>query len=643
MARAAENDDDLSMLMPKSVQGLKPSESAESESQALREYLDLQNEKVQQNELAAAVPHEVFLPAYNRRRDRPPNQWNESRGLLPASPLKFTGRKAAADPFYKKAGEKIEGAWDATSGQNTPKRNAFQLVTDENAPPLELLPTASKQRKTEREERKQKGKARGFNKRPFGLDLKQHPRKEHTIESESDWKKLEGQLATVHTERRQAKLVDGQSKGGEVPARRRGWVAARRKSLLQSKSEAELKSPGLVKGQEDKDGGLHPSDEKLEDEENSGSRGNGDLPGALATELVRRARKPAAGINGLFWPRSSLQQEGQETRRPVQSSEGTMMDAGLDMEIDESDEEVEGPLKRAEEIAGGPQDDAQWTFNPLFGGPDATEHLPQVKPPPPNTTAEIEAPETASPLPVNSTEAQPPNTPQTFPPDKSNFPKEVERARIVSPLVSQAASNLVSPSQGVRKSPSLDTDGEEAQAAAALAEMDLGGGFGIAAAAAPQEEEIDFPALEGSPPPVAPVETSEGEENNSQNPFGLAVAERSIVPQAEELQPQQTGRGKKNKRLMLLHGRTSLADAGLRTEHGVRRTTRARIRPLEFWRNETVVYERSHNSLPTIARVVTLSPDPLWPRPEGREAFRLQRKKLKELGQAEEVLTLSMS
>lgn len=38
------------------------------------------------------------------------------------------------------------------------------------------------------------------------------------------------------------------------------------------------------------------------------------------------------------------------------------------------------------------------------------------------------------------------------------------------------------------------------------------------------------------------------------------------------------------------------ADAGLRIEQGLRRTTRACVRPLEFWRNETVVYERSHDS-----------------------------------------------
>lgn len=46
--------------------------------------------------------------------------------------------------------------------------------------------------------------------------------------------------------------------------------------------------------------------------------------------------------------------------------------------------------------------------------------------------------------------------------------------------------------------------------------------------------------------------------------------------------------------------------------------------------------------LPTIARVITLSPDPIWPRPEGRRAARLKQQKLQELSQAEEVLALSL-
>lgn len=231
---------------------------------------------------------------------------------------------------------------------------AFRLAADENAPPLELLPSASKQRKTEREERKQKGKARGLTKRPFGLDLKQHPRKEHEASSESDEEKLEEQLAATRKQRQKETggSVDGRTKGGEAQAGRRGWVAARRKSLLQNKLKADGNSPELVKRQKDKDGWGNPGGEEPEEEKSSPRKGDGDVPEALAAEPARRARKQAAGINGLFWTGSSLQQGGPETGRPMQSSEGTMMDGGSDMEIDESDEEVEGPLKGVEEVAG---------------------------------------------------------------------------------------------------------------------------------------------------------------------------------------------------------------------------------------------------------------------------------------------------
>lgn len=42
MQGADANDDDLSTLMPKSVQGLNASPSTETEVQALQEYLELQ-------------------------------------------------------------------------------------------------------------------------------------------------------------------------------------------------------------------------------------------------------------------------------------------------------------------------------------------------------------------------------------------------------------------------------------------------------------------------------------------------------------------------------------------------------------------------------------------------------------------------
>ena len=50
---------------------------------------------------------------------------------------------------------------------------------------------------------------------------------------------------------------------------------------------------------------------------------------------------------------------------------------------------------------------------------------------------------------------------------------------------------------------------------------------------------------------------------------------------------------------------------------GVRRSTRAHLRPLEYWRNETKAYGRQHQSLPTVASVTLRSPEPQWPAPAG--------------------------
>ena len=36
---------------------------------------------------------------------------------------------------------------------------------------------------------------------------------------------------------------------------------------------------------------------------------------------------------------------------------------------------------------------------------------------------------------------------------------------------------------------------------------------------------------------------------------------------------------------------------------GVRRTSRMRVRPLEYWRNEKVVYSRKYAELPTVHHV----------------------------------------
>ena len=65
--------------------------------------------------------------------------------------------------------------------------------------------------------------------------------------------------------------------------------------------------------------------------------------------------------------------------------------------------------------------------------------------------------------------------------------------------------------------------------------------------------------------------------------------------------------------------RKSLVAAGSRhdLEHidgrPIRRSTRQRCKPLEYWRGETKHYTRTHASLPTVEEVTTRTPNPYWP------------------------------
>ncbi|RRT44815.1 hypothetical protein B296_00055521 [Ensete ventricosum] len=52
---------------------------------------------------------------------------------------------------------------------------------------------------------------------------------------------------------------------------------------------------------------------------------------------------------------------------------------------------------------------------------------------------------------------------------------------------------------------------------------------------------------------------------------------------------------RKNKR-KLVSRRQSLADAGMMWKSGVRRSTRIKSRPLQFWRGERFLYGRIHDS-----------------------------------------------
>ena len=93
---------------------------------------------------------------------------------------------------------------------------------------------------------------------------------------------------------------------------------------------------------------------------------------------------------------------------------------------------------------------------------------------------------------------------------------------------------------------------------------------------------------------------------------------------------KRTVSGQPHKRLRAeMDRRKSLALAGLQaSEDGVRRSTRQRSKPLEYWRGETKVYQRVHNSLPTVVQLEKRTANPIWPRktPGGpSQLFRISR------------------
>ncbi|MED6171631.1 hypothetical protein PIB30_042456 [Stylosanthes scabra] len=71
---------------------------------------------------------------------------------------------------------------------------------------------------------------------------------------------------------------------------------------------------------------------------------------------------------------------------------------------------------------------------------------------------------------------------------------------------------------------------------------------------------------------------------------------------------RRIGRPKGQRKEKSLSRRQSLAASGTSWEAGVRRSTRIRTRPLEFWRGERMVYGRIHNSLATVIGIKCISP-----------------------------------
>ncbi|MED6105925.1 hypothetical protein PIB30_000050 [Stylosanthes scabra] len=71
---------------------------------------------------------------------------------------------------------------------------------------------------------------------------------------------------------------------------------------------------------------------------------------------------------------------------------------------------------------------------------------------------------------------------------------------------------------------------------------------------------------------------------------------------------RRIGRPKGKRKDKSLSRRQSLAAGGTLWEAGVRRSTRIRTRPLEFWKGERMVYGRVHNSLATVIGIKCISP-----------------------------------
>nr|CAD1832839.1 unnamed protein product [Ananas comosus var. bracteatus] len=86
-----------------------------------------------------------------------------------------------------------------------------------------------------------------------------------------------------------------------------------------------------------------------------------------------------------------------------------------------------------------------------------------------------------------------------------------------------------------------------------------------------------------------------------------------VLQAVSEASPNRARKGKtlqrKQNKAKLNSRRQSLADAGLLWKSGVRRSTRVRSRPLEYWRGERFLYGRIHNSLATVIGIKSFSPD----------------------------------
>ncbi|KAK4754295.1 hypothetical protein SAY87_002399 [Trapa incisa] len=91
------------------------------------------------------------------------------------------------------------------------------------------------------------------------------------------------------------------------------------------------------------------------------------------------------------------------------------------------------------------------------------------------------------------------------------------------------------------------------------------------------------------------------------------VKRANIAPDKSiEEAPKETNNGDRKRsssqKANLKQRRTSLADAGMAWENGLRRSTRIRSRPLAFWKGERFLYGRIHESLATVIGMKYESP-----------------------------------
>ncbi|KAI3923620.1 hypothetical protein MKW98_011250 [Papaver atlanticum] len=94
----------------------------------------------------------------------------------------------------------------------------------------------------------------------------------------------------------------------------------------------------------------------------------------------------------------------------------------------------------------------------------------------------------------------------------------------------------------------------------------------------------------------------------SQNPEILAEQHDETLPELYLNKNKKKKASPQNKRERQITRQRSLEGAGTKWESGVRRRTRDRIRPLEYWKGERLLYGRGHESLLTVIGVKYDSP-----------------------------------